>query len=399
MSNTSTVFNGKEFADSLNLILAKTILPTSPLVAASPQAQTYMAGAGSDTFFNGITRSNAPFTDWNGFVASWSSFAGGAAGTTLENAFLADFKAAIGYPGQFPASLNITNSDVLTWMKNFMSHFLANYPYSNGAVGNTAAFFSTLAKEIAVAANLQTIGTVSVGTTNSIVSVANYRVVYETFFPQQFGETTTDVDARFAAELKSFIDKVVADNGNGNPANGWFVSSQSFHDWFKLELDKFNASQNRSAVELRSTVDTTGSATSLLVISRVLALLTKMVSILQEISANQAQYLSFITNWQTAYTTYLTQVPQFSAGDRTPLGGSTTNRTIDKRAAAFRNKDTNPKMQNILQQVQARQANVQDTAKSRQTSINQSQDAANQLTQMLTSLLQSLNTILSSIYR
>lgn len=395
-SSSSTVFNGNNFVDNLKLVLAKNIANTN--IGSTPfQAQSYMASLFSDNFFIVITTANAPFGNWQEFQASWNAGqALPANDTTLQSRFLVDFQNAIGYPNDFPSGLNITNADVLAWFQNSMSDFLAHYPYVNGSSGNTQTFFTNWANYMANAANIQTDATVNVGF--GTVSVANYMTVYEAFFPQQPGETAQDVQNRFDAELQSFISDQISTNGSGVVANGWFIPSQSFNAWFNRELKKFNAGNTKTNVELQSTVDTNGSAASLLVVSRILALLTKTINLLQQISASQAQHLSFQTSWQSNYTTLLTQVPQFAAGDRTPLGGSSTDRTIDVRAAAFRNKDINPKMQNILQQVQARQSNVQDTAKSQQTNINQSQDASNQLSQMLTSLLQTMQTILSSIY-
>jgi len=93
----------------------------------------------------------------------------------------------------------------------------------------------------------------------------------------------------------------------------------------------------------------------------------------------------------------MTQVPQFAAGASGPSGGLLAAGT--KRAQGFRNKEVNPHMQSVLQNVQARRSNIQDLAKSTQTTITQSQDASNQLTQMGTSLIQQLSTILSQIYR
>jgi len=398
MGTSSIVFNGNNFVDNLKLILAKNISDVNTNTTTL-SSLTYVNDFNPNGFFGPITTSNAPFTNWTNFQRSWNNFNGlPSTDVDLTNAFIVDFKSAIGYPADFPNGTNVTDSDVATWFNNSMSIFLRDYPYKqDGSVGNAEDFFGNWVKYMAGVANVQSNTTVPVGAAS--VSMANYFTVYEAFFPQQPNETPTDVQNRFAAELQSFISSQVSGNGSGNAANGWFVPSQSFHDWFTQQLRKFNANQTKTIVELQTTVDTNGSASSLLVISRVLALLTKMVSILQQISAAQAQQLSFQTTWQSNYTTMLTQVPQFAQGDNTPLGGSTNNRTVDKRAAAFRNKDTNPKMQNILQQVQARQSNVQDTAKSLQTNINQSQDAANQLTQMLTSFLQNLNSILGSIYR
>jgi hypothetical protein len=240
--------------------------------------------------------------------------------------------------------------------------------------------------------------TSSSGSSLDNLDMASFEQIYSILFPAESGETAAEVTARYAARMRQFWKEQALNNGSQAVNGAWFIPSQSFDEWFEQLRNEFIQGTTRRSTQL-TTVGTPATE-RVLVIDRVLRLLIMMIDILQRISATQAQRLTFLTNWQEAYTDLLTQVPQFAQGDGSPLGvGGDEDDEAAAAAKAFRNNDVNPHMQNILENVRARRSAVQDEAKQMQTSINSSQDASNQQTQMATSLLQQLSTILSQIFR
>ena len=136
-----------------------------------------------------------------------------------------------------------------------------------------------------------------------------------------------------------------------------------------------------------------------LVIDRILRLLILLIDVLQRITASQASRLTFLTQWQSAYTELLTEVPKFTRGDGTPVGSPNKGGPSQGEKNDWARSEANQHFEKITQIIQARRNTVQDEAKQLQTSLNSSQDAANQQTQIATALLQQLSTLLSQIFR
>jgi hypothetical protein len=197
--------------------------------------------------------------------------------------------------------------------------------------------------------------------------IASFEKVYLAFgFPA----------ADFATKLKEFYDSQVADTG-------WFIPSQAFKDWFEQMRTDYLKSLELSTV---------GAANGdrLLVIDRILRLLIAMIDVLQRVSASQAERLTFLTHWQQVYTNQLNDVHIFSKGDDTTVGEKGDANAIGS---------ANTIMQTQQEKIRGRRSAIQDEAKQMQTVINQSQDAANQQTNMATAILQQMSSILSTIYR
>ncbi len=162
-----------------------------------------------------------------------------------------------------------------------------------------------------------------------------------------------------------------------------------------------------------------------LALSRVFALLVKMVDILQKTAAAQANRLNVLSNWQAAYTDEMNQVHAFISnnGDAHPAGtrgvaaalpyGSTTTGTqttqnvgynhwldssSDSESSTIRT-DLNTQNTSFTQLMQGDRQVISDDAKSLQTSVNQSNDAVQSQTDIATSILQQLSTILTSIFQ
>jgi hypothetical protein len=423
-SGSDIVFNGNTFVDNLKLILSKDVLDITPAALDSRKyMDTTFAGKSAAGFLATISTDTNPLLDWSSFLAAWKTYSGDTTNDLLAK-FVKDFKTMINYQDGNPSgsdwhalSSNVNGSgndadgfpksvdDALIeeYFKRSFSSFVGAYPYvdpndeskkaaagSKGIVGSTSTagdnFFTSWTQFMARTSEFDD-GT----TTTAVPDIAAYEKVYSIFFPAEAGETPADVQARYVARLRKFWKEQALVNGAKSPDNAWFIPSQSFDEWFEELRDDFI--QGKSVKSTQLTTVGTPATERVLVIDRILRLLIQIIDVLQRISAAQSQRLSFLTTWQQAYTDMITQVPQFAQGDGTPLGTSSSS------AKAFRNKDVNPHMQSVLEKVRARRSAVQDEAKQTQTTINQSQDASNQQTQMATSLIQQLSTILSQIFR
>lgn len=423
MSTQDVVFNGNSFVDNLNLLLTKHIQPvTEADLDSLSYMNTAVSGKTAAGFLSTIKTDANPFVDWDSFLQAWKNYSGDTSTTGLLNAFLADFKKQIGYVDGNPSGSDwyvlseavqgtgkgVTDATIQTFFTRSFGSFLSNYPYelvdtdsnpdtapipSNVGDATTAGtnFFTNWTKFMASSTDLQTATSASDPDLNGL-NLSAFELTYTVFFPAEGGETAADVQNRFYARLKKFVDDEVKGSGGGSSGNGWFIPSRSFHTWFNDIRDEFITQSSKTSVEVHTTV-TPESAKRVLVIDRVLRLLITITSTLQRISASQAQHLSFLTSWTDAYTNLVTDVPQFTQGQANPIGDGS------KASKAFRNNDVNPHMQSILDKIKARRENVQDSAKQMQTTINSTQDAANQQTQLATSLLQQLSTILGQIFR
>lgn len=392
MSHQDFVFNGKDFVENYKIwaegrapvVTAKDI--TSDTAAAKNAFNPF----NGDQFFQQFNKENKPFSSWSeflntassnqdykdailaGFITSYRSILGMAQGdpddaaggdwTALQNT-LNSLKTNDVFRRQNPRYKDEDFTiDVEQQFINSFEAFLYDYPFGSEAVASADEFFANWRRYMGVTATLGS-------TTNEILG---YRTVYESFgFPP--GEYE-DRLARF------FLERQVVSEG-GHP---YFIPSHNFDEWYEELRQEF------IHVNFVSSVDTE-TASELLVIDRILRLLISIIDLLQRISAVQANRLGFLTDWQSAYTDHLSEVPQFAAGDGV-LGGSST------AVKNFRS-EANARMQAITEKVRAWRSAVQDQAKAMQSTINQSQDAANQQTQMATSIIQQLSTIFSQIFR
>ena len=197
---------------------------------------------------------------------------------------------------------------------------------------------------------------------------------------------------------------------------------------------------NPTTAEIRANyVDSTRNAQGLygrpLVLDRIFSLLVALIDSLQKCAAVQANRLNFLSQWQKAYTDQMNQIHAFVAfngdgigiidGDQaedwdgTVLDGSQTDlfgnpitpdtflainndrRWVDGQKpeeAVKARSDMNTLNTNFTQQMQGNRQVISDDAKALQTSVNQTNDAVQQQTDMATSILQQLSTILTSIF-
>ncbi|MBA3237900.1 MAG: hypothetical protein H0T62_06060 [Parachlamydiaceae bacterium] len=130
-----------------------------------------------------------------------------------------------------------------------------------------------------------------------------------------------------------------------------------------------------------------------LTLNRILTLLTKTIESLQSVAVQQANRLTFLTEWQKAYTARMNGVHTFSQlnGDAY-VDGTDKDRSTDRQSL-------NQTNSTYIEADRSNNNIIADTAKALQTNINQTQDAVNQQSNMLTSLLQQLNSINQAIQK
>ncbi len=116
----------------------------------------------------------------------------------------------------------------------------------------------------------------------------------------------------------------------------------------------------------------------------------QMTTVLQDVAASQANRLNFLSQWQSAYTNAMSQVPSFTAGAGPFSGDNTTDSNIRQ--------DLNRVSSAVTQTMQNRQSIVSDNAKALQSNVNQTNDAVNQQSNLGTSIIQEMSTLLSSIF-
>lgn len=129
-----------------------------------------------------------------------------------------------------------------------------------------------------------------------------------------------------------------------------------------------------------------------LILDAVFRLLSTMIGSLQSVAAAQASRLSFLTQWQKAYTDSMNQVHTFikSNGDAIGGGGSAEGAARD---------DLNRVNSTYTEQLRNRRSVIADDAKALQSNVNQSNDSVNQQSQLATALIQEMSTILGAIFR
>lgn len=200
---------------------------------------------------------------------------------------------------------------------------------------------------------------------------------YEEFYEGYFGTLTG-----FKELLQEHYVEVLEETGNGDISQGFFLPSHNFEEWTEKVQRLSLTLEEGFGLTLAN-----NSASEVAVIDRILRLLIEMVGILQNISASQADRLTFLTNWQRAYTELLSDVPVFTtAGSSGPLRVSEAVRD-----------ELNAKIGPYQENIRANRSLVQDDSKAMQSVINQSQDAANQQTNIGSSILQQLSTIVAAI--
>lgn len=132
--------------------------------------------------------------------------------------------------------------------------------------------------------------------------------------------------------------------------------------------------------------------TSTIILNRIFSLVLNMITSLQNAAAAQANRLTFMSQWQSAYTDAMSQIHTFTKGSSGAFTGNDS-------ASAVHRDDMNRLNSNFIQTLQNRQSVVSDDAKALQSNVNQSNDAVNQQSNLGTAIIQELGTLLSAIFK
>ncbi len=383
-SPTPVVINGQAYPfvanlSNLNEQVAAAVPTVSPVLAtvinniASNQTSSYQTfGNYVPTSLNGMLYSFLTQDPTNG-TANYNAFI---------NTFYASYQQTLGITTGSPNDTGDfadlvtpppTDAQMQAQFESSMSAFLASYPYSNKAqptLGTPAQFVTNWTNFMTQTAVVQS---------SSSTSVPSYQEIYQAYFPNS-------TPAQFQAAFNQFYTAELTKTGSGNPANGYFIPSQMFNDWATAVTSQY-AAANATSV-------TTANTNKVAVINQILSLLVQLIGITQNISASQAQRLNFLTQWQSAYTNLLSQIPTFTQGDGTEVGSGSGNQGQKTSAR----QDLTTRMQSISETVQALRSDVGDQAQAMQSVVNQSQNIANQQTTIATTILQELGTITSSLF-
>lgn len=141
-----------------------------------------------------------------------------------------------------------------------------------------------------------------------------------------------------------------------------------------------------------------------LLLDMIFLLLVKMITRLQQTAAAQANRLTFLSNWQAAYTNELNQIHSFVASNSDGTGinnaskGSDTAISTSDTDQSNARQDLNSTNSIYTQQMQGNRQIIADDAKTLQGNVNATSDAVQQQTDMATSILQQMSTILTSIF-
>lgn len=233
--------------------------------------------------------------------------------------------------------------------------------------------------------------------TYDVTYVQSYQDIYEAFN----GPLTTPAQqSLFQTRLSAFYQSQIE-------KDGFFHTGQDLGEWYEY-------SQNLYYNPLYSLSATASDPKSTLILNEILALIIKLIGTVQNVAAAQANSLKFLSQWQSSYTEKLNKIHTFTQGDGTVIGSFDKSPTEGPNGPGSPLLGNNGWNQNGAQQIrvalnnvnqsyitklQANQQTISDQAKSLQTNVNQSNDAANQQGSVADSILQELATILSAIFR
>jgi len=419
-------FHQTSFIDSLEFI-THDVAPTAVLTPTTLEA-ALAADTNSGTFniavFSGFLSQytqagGKTFTDWPGFAADWLNYVNvehvattgfTLSGTTnlynlLKNTFRegtvdswatnpgevangavnpdADFAILTTSPNPITIDYNAQNTTNPVF--NALNHFLKGFDYTNPTGGTvtlptataeyTTNFISQLTAFFTTASIMQDPSLVP-SANPTYLQLPSYEAIYMAFGPTPFDRNA------FIADLKTFYNDQVA-------ANGYFIPSQAFGEW----MDTVRQG-NLAVARLAGSSSLAGnSSEKAIILDRVLRLLIKIISTLQDVGIAQANRLKFITQYQQAYTSLQTQIPTFVRDPNSPIGGN------DDKEKDTRN-TLNTQLNGIFaDNLRALRGLQEDTGKKLQTNVNQTNDAVNQQTDMATTFIQQLSSLLTAILR
>lgn len=232
--------------------------------------------------------------------------------------------------------------------------------------------------------------------------IQSYQRIYEAFngpigtLSSNSADWTVEQQV-FVQRLTEFYNSELQKTSTTANPSGFFNTSQALGDFYTYSQNLYyNPQFTPNALSYN--------ANGTIILDEVLKALISMIGTIQNVAATQANTLNFLSQWQAAYTNKLNQIHIFAQGDGTALGTFNNdfpyqNGNWDQVGAQATRNALNNINQNYISKLQANQQTISDNAKSLQTNVNQSNDAANQQASVADSLLQTMSTILSAIFR
>lgn len=261
------------------------------------------------------------------------------------------------------------------------SDFLKNFDYGTNPVALVSnsgfsdqlnKYFFHLASTLQPDSSTVTLST-GAGAAPAGTLPLNFEDIYNAFFPAS--------DANFKLTVGVYLKNLLY----ATDSTSSFLPSNDVGNWLKYISDSYAKALSGAPVGKSSV---SGSFTKVVIIEKIYALIVEMVGTLQQLAASQSDRLRVLTQWQQAYTKLQTQLPTFIKNDGSALGLSQTSRD-----------EANKYSQATLESITSRRSVIQDDAKALQSTLNQSNDSANQQANMGTAIIQELSTILGAIYR
>jgi hypothetical protein len=288
------------------------------------------------------------------------------------------------------ADLPYDREAMITQFKAAFANFLQNYPgnypvtpddfFKNWMLYTTST--TTIFSDTPILTNINSNRAFSDTRTSTLNSVRqlSFEQIYFTTFETPPG-TVAENYPPFLDAVKEFSEQMVL-------LNGYFSPTQQVGQFASFL-------QNFGAIIPQNTTLTSMNATKTLILNEIFALASSFVGILQKIAASQAKQLTILTKIQKAYTDKINQIPVFLMGD-TQISPRVS---ADDSAHAGHRADLNNQSSSVQQAATANQQIVSDQSKALQASINQTNDAVTQQTDLIKAILQELSTILSSIFK
>ncbi len=265
----------------------------------------------------------------------------------------------------------LSDVDLKTQFKASFTQFLTTFQFeSSGDAGPPADFVKKWEHFMTVRALQQ-----SANATGDYANVTSYQQIFQAFFPDAS-------QSDYQAYLKSFVNSVINDPSNKTQ---YFLPSQFLQEFYAAVQGKYLATQ----LGADSTAGNDGPR--LAIIWKVFALVVAMIGVIQKIAAVYADRLTGLSNWDTAYTNLIANIPVFTVGDSSPFSG-------DSSDDASKRQELNNKNQTLSQNLQGYRSLVESTEKGVQSQVNNMNDAVNSQSDLGTSLLQEMQTILASIF-
>lgn len=329
-----------------------------------------------NTYFTQPSTLNIPFPmTWDQFITTFRQAnqlpAGDPNSGPAFNGFLTEFETVLKLPGDLAGTgIDTSDAGLQNLFLEAFGEFLQSYPYPSGRSFGQP-FPANPSAPTGVTKFIQEWHDYL---TRLALVATQFQTVYNAYFPG-------DTQANFNTRLQAFFKQQTTDRG-------FFVPSQSYGDWLKFIQSQYTISVSGSGNSIDTTIGTASDSDKVAVINRILAILILLINTVQSVASVQAQRLSFLTQWQKAYSDLLTQVRAFT---KNGPEGLTDDDIINNRL--------NRADQQYTSSLQARQQVVSDDAKALQSTVTNSQNAVQQQGDTITSFIQQLSSILQTIYK